>query len=99
MPYIDRIVLTVIPEDGVAQAAMETGEIISTGLTADTADKFINDPNYKVVINKNATNVSFLEFNFKVPPCNDVNFRKAMHMQLTGKPLFKQLLGDMVILL
>jgi peptide/nickel transport system substrate-binding protein len=77
-PLAEKIVLHVIPEDGVAQAAMETGEILVTGLNADTIARFVGDPNFNVVVDKNATNLVFLEFNYQLPPFDDPAFRKAI---------------------
>jgi peptide/nickel transport system substrate-binding protein len=77
-PLADKIVLTVIPEEGTAQAALQTGEIIEAGLEADTVAGFVGDPNYNVVINKNTTNLTFLEFNQKKAPFDDPKFRQAI---------------------
>lgn len=77
-PLADKIVLTVIPEDGTAQAALETGEILASGLSADTVARFVGDPAYNVVVDKEATNLVFLEFNYERPPFDDPKFRTAL---------------------
>lgn len=77
-PLAERIVLTVIPEDGTALAALETGEIIASALTADTITRFVGDPNYNVVIDKSAANLMFLEFNTQKAPFDDPQFRIAI---------------------
>lgn len=73
-----QIILTVIPEEGTAQAALQTGEILSAGLTSDTIAAFVGNPAFTVVIDKEATNLLFLEFNHQKAPFNDVAFRKAI---------------------
>ena len=78
LPLAEKIILTVIAEDGVALAAMETGEIIATGLNADTIDRFKDDPAFNVVIDELATNLVFLEFNHTKPPFDDPEFRRAI---------------------
>ncbi len=77
-PLADKIILTVISEPGTAQAALESGEIISADLEADTVARFVGDPAYNVVINKNTTNLTFLEFNTKKAPWDDPQFRMAI---------------------
>jgi len=77
-PLAEKIVLTVIPEDGTAQAALETGEILVSGLSADTVARFVGDPEYNVVVDKEATNLVFLEFNYEKPPFDDPAFRRAL---------------------
>ncbi len=39
---------------------------------------FVGNPDYNVVINKNTTNLTFLEFNDKKPPFDDPKFRQAI---------------------
>jgi peptide/nickel transport system substrate-binding protein len=74
----DKIVLYVIPEAGTVQAALQTGEILSSNLTADALPNFVSDPNFKITINKQAQSLQFLEFNNNKAPFDDVNFRKAI---------------------
>jgi len=75
----EKIVLVVIPEEGTVQAALETGEIISADLAADIVARFVGDPAYNVIIDKNVANVVFLEFNFLKPPFDDIRVRKAVN--------------------
>lgn len=75
---LDKIVLTVIPEAGTIRAALKNGEIMAAPLSADILPEFVSDPNFRIIINKNATALHFLEFNNEKPPFDDVNFRKAI---------------------
>lgn len=77
-PLAEKIILTVIPEAGTAQAALETGEILVSALSADNVARFIGDPAYNVVVDKAATNLTFLEFNYAKPPFDDPLFRRAI---------------------
>ena len=77
-PYPEKIVLNVIAEDGVAQAALETGELTASNLQSDTIRLFIDDPNYKTVVNKSNGNLMFIEFNQKKGPFGDAEFRRAI---------------------
>lgn len=74
----EQLIYTVIPEEGTVQAALETGEILSAFLQADIVARFVGDPNFQVVINKNVDNIVFLEFNFLRPPFDDVKVREAV---------------------
>lgn len=77
-PLAEKVVLLVIPEEGTVQAALETGEILVGNLAADIVARFVGDPNFNVVIDKNVANVVFLEFNFKKAPFSDPKVREAI---------------------
>ncbi len=78
MPYAAKIILRVISEDGVAAEALETGELTAGALTADIIPRFVHDPRYKIILNKNVTNLLFLEFNERRETFQDLRFREAM---------------------
>ncbi len=77
--YAEEVILSVIPEEGTVQAALETGEIISADLAADIVSRFVGDPDYNVIIDKNVANIVFLEFNFTRPPFDDLKVRQAIN--------------------
>jgi peptide/nickel transport system substrate-binding protein len=76
--YPDAVVLTVISEEAVAQAALETGELSAAAVAADAIDRFVNDPKFNVVLNKIVTNLLFVEFNETQKPFDDPNVRRAI---------------------
>lgn len=76
--HVEKIVLNVIPEEGVAQAALETGELSAAPLQADAIAQFADNPDFTTVINKSSGNLTFLEFNQKVAPFDDVTVRRAI---------------------
>jgi peptide/nickel transport system substrate-binding protein len=77
-PIADRIVLTVISEEGVAQAALEDQELTAAAVSADAIDALAKNPAFTTVINKVVTNLYFLEFNENRAPFNDPNVRRAI---------------------
>lgn len=77
-PHAERITLTVIREDAVALAALETGELTGSALQADIIDRFVDDPAFNVVINENTTNLVFLEFNQNKAPFDEKLVREAI---------------------
>jgi len=77
-PIAPTITLTLIPEEAVAMAALEKGELTSALLVGDSIDKEANNPKLKLVVNKRATNIMFLEFNQNHAPFDDMAFRKAI---------------------
>lgn len=77
-PLAEQIILLVIPEEGTVQAALETGEILVGDLAADIVARFVGDPNFEVVIDKNVANVVFLEFNFNRAPFDNPVIRQAI---------------------
>ena len=76
--YADSVVLTVISEEAVAQAALETGELSAAGVAADAIDRFVKDPKFTVVLNKIVTNLLFVEFNETHAPLDNPNVRRAI---------------------
>ncbi|WP_102107617.1 ABC transporter substrate-binding protein [Oceaniglobus roseus] len=76
--HIEGIVLNVIPEEGVAQAALETGELSAASLQADAIGQFVDNPDFKTIIDKSSGNLVFLEFNMQQKPFDDVTVRKAI---------------------
>ena len=77
-PYAERFELQVIAEEGVAQAALETGELTAAVLSADTIPLFVDNPDFNIVIDKSSGNLVFLEFNMMEPPFDDPEFRRAI---------------------
>lgn len=77
-PKPEKIILTVIPEEGVALAALETGELTAAVLQADTIEQFVGNDNFKTVIDKTSPNLVFLEFNHQRPPFDDPRVRAAI---------------------
>ena len=77
-PYAERFELMVIAEEGVAQAALETGELTASVLSADTIPLFADSPDFNIIIDKSSGNLVFLEFNMTQPPFDDPEFRRAV---------------------
>ncbi len=77
-PKPEKIILTVISEEGVAQAALETGELTAATLQADTIEQFVDNPDFKTIIDKTHPNLVFLEFNHRRAPFDDPAFRTAI---------------------
>ena len=77
-PLADKVVLTVIPEEGTAQAALQTGEILMAQIRGDVVPQFLGDPRFKIDINKNGVAIHFIDFNYDKAPFNDPAFRRAL---------------------
>ena len=77
-PIAEEIILSVIAEDGVAQAALEVGELTAAELQADAIGLFVDNPDFNTVMDKTATNLVFLEFNHMRAPFDDPQMRKAI---------------------
>lgn len=76
--HAERVVLNVISEEGMAQAALETGELTAASLAADVIPLFENNPSFNLVVNRSSGNLVFLEFNHQKPPFDDPRFRRAI---------------------
>lgn len=77
-PYLDRIVLNVLTEDGVVTSALMTEELDAASLTADGVVPFAADERYNIINDQNAKNLMFMEFNYKKAPFGDLAFREAI---------------------
>ncbi len=78
LPIAGTIVLTVISEEAVAQAALESGELTAGAVAADAIDNLVKNPGLTTVINKSVTNLLFLEFNEMHAPFDNVDMRRAI---------------------
>lgn len=78
LPHAETVTLTVIREDAVALAALETGELTGSALQADIIDRFVHDPDFNVILNENTTNLVFLEFNQHRAPFDEPAVRQAI---------------------
>ena len=86
-PLMDELVFHVIVEDSVAEAALATGEIIAASLSSDAIPTFLSDPNYQVVVDDLATNLTFLEFNYQKAPFDDPQFRRALGFAIDNEAI------------
>jgi peptide/nickel transport system substrate-binding protein len=76
--YIDRAVFRFMPESGARTAAMETGEaLINETTDGPTAKKLQGDSRFQV-LRLLPFALQLVKFNHAQPPCNDVNFRRAV---------------------
>ena len=73
-----QIVFLVIPEDGTAMAALQTGELDASVLNADTLPQVEGNPDFDIYIIENTTSIQFIEFNCEQPPFDDPRFRTAL---------------------
>lgn len=77
-PYAAKVVLTVISEESVSLAALQTHELMAATISADAITALSKDTAFHVVINKTVNNLLFLEFNQRRAPFSDINFRRAI---------------------
>ena len=75
---IDRVVLTVISEESVAEAALESGELSAAVVSTDVISRLKDNPQFHVVIDKVVTNLLFLEFNESRKPFDNPEVRRAI---------------------
>ncbi|MBI4731435.1 MAG: hypothetical protein HY781_04785 [Chloroflexi bacterium] len=73
-----QIVFLVIPEDGTAMAALQTGELDASVLNADTLPQVEGKPDFNIYFHENSTSLQFIEFNCEKPPFDDPQFRTAL---------------------
>ena len=76
--YIDRVVLTVISEESVAEAALESGELSAANVATDVIGRLKDYKRFNVVIDKIVTNLLFLEFNETHKPFDNPEVRRAI---------------------
>jgi peptide/nickel transport system substrate-binding protein len=72
------VTLTVIREEAVAMAALETRELTTAIMVGDAIQKAEKNPKLKLIISPRANNIMFLEMNQNRPPFDDPVFRRAL---------------------
>lgn len=65
--HADRIALSVMPEQGVAFPALMSRELSAAALRTDTVERRSCDRDFRIMIDGNAKNLSFLAFAFRAP--------------------------------
>jgi peptide/nickel transport system substrate-binding protein len=76
--FIDRAVFRFMPESGARTAAIKTGEVLINETTdGPTARQFASDPGVQV-LKLLPFALQIAKFNHSQPPCDDVNFRRAV---------------------
>ncbi|MGH7152968.1 MAG: ABC transporter substrate-binding protein [Acetobacteraceae bacterium] len=88
-PHAARVVLTVISEESVAQAALESGELTAALVVADAVDELKKNPDLRTVINKVVTNLYFLEYNQTRPPFDNKDAREAISYAINREAVVK----------
>ena len=86
--------LSVIPEEAVALAALETKELTSAILVGDAVQKVEKDPKLKLIVLKRATNIMYLEFNQNHAPFDDPAFRRAIGYAIDRDAMAKVAFGN-----
>jgi peptide/nickel transport system substrate-binding protein len=81
-PYVDSIVFKTIPELGTRIAALETGEINLMGLTRESVPQFENNPAFQIIQATETASLNFVEFNYKRPPFDNPEFRRAFGLAI-----------------
>lgn len=85
--YLDGITFRVVPEVGTRIAALETGELHLMILQREATPRFLDDPEFKVDMFKNATDFVFIEFNYKSAPFDNPAFRRALGYAIDKKAI------------
>jgi len=77
-PYLDRIVIRVIPDQAARHAELETGNIhLLVSSRAEDFTKLDADPRF-VGISRPSRNYGFIPWNTRRPPLDDVRVRQAL---------------------
>lgn len=93
LPHLDRVVLDVMAEEGVATSALQTGELDVAELTSDAVRPLAGDPQFTVINDKNAKNLMFMEFDPRKPPFDDHAFRDALSYTIDRKSVLAAAFG------
>ncbi|MBL7176313.1 MAG: ABC transporter substrate-binding protein [Desulfobacteraceae bacterium] len=86
MPYLDGILITVIPDPTVQLANLRAGKIDSMGIDVSQYNLVKNDPNLNIYVYPGNHQMA-LRFNLTSGPCKDIRIRKAVAHALDRKAI------------
>ena len=78
LPYLDEIVLNIVPDQTVQTNALKAGEMDLVFLPYRDAPQFQDKPGYNVNVFENAGTVYVLLYNRSKPPLDNINLRLAI---------------------
>ena len=91
IPYVDEVVLLVVPEDATAIASLRAKQIDITGVSA-TDRKTIAASNPEIQwLDFPQNNIWFMYWQMNAPPFNDIRVRQAVSLALDREELIKVL--------
>lgn len=77
LPYLDKVILEIIPDPTTRIAALETGAVDIAGIGASTLERFQKMPKFGIVTGMNGES-NHIYWNPGLPPFDDINMRKAI---------------------
>jgi len=97
MPYVDGVIVTVIPDESVRLANLRAGRLDFIELSATQYMDLKDDPKFKVT-SRVGNHMIGLRFNHAKGPCKDIRVRKAISHAIDRKALIEGLsLGQGVL--
>jgi peptide/nickel transport system substrate-binding protein len=96
MPYLDGILITIIPDPSVQLANLRAAKLDSIGVDPSQYSMIKNDPNLKIYVYPGNHQMS-LRFNLAKGPCKDIRVRKAISHAIDRKALIKGVVFGMGI--
>ena len=91
MPYLDGILITVIPDPSVQLANLRAGKIDSMGVDVSQYNLVKNDPSLKIYVYPGNHQMS-LRFNLAKGPCKDIRIRQAVSHAIDRKAIINGVL-------
>lgn len=93
LPYVDRMVFKVLPEENARLAALQAGQVQYAVLSPQGAEQIKNSPNIKILKSPYAW-VDVTYINVSRPPMDNPKVRKALRMAVdTTEMIQKAMLG------
>jgi peptide/nickel transport system substrate-binding protein len=96
LPYLDEIIVKIIPDETVRLAALQSGDLDYTdNLGSYQVEKMAKNPPKGVVLNlETYSSTLFLHFNAGKPPFNDVRVRQAVAYGIDKKEIVESVYGE-----
>jgi peptide/nickel transport system ATP-binding protein/oligopeptide transport system ATP-binding protein len=96
LPYLDEIIVKIIPDETVRLAALQSGDLDYTdNLGSYQVQKMAENPPKGVVLNlETFSSTLFLHFNAGKPPFNDVRVRQAVAYGIDKKEIVESVYGE-----
>lgn len=97
-PYVDEILIRLVPEEGTRMAALETGELQLGWAPIQDIEKIRSEHKLQLFTRQKGTSWEYIEFNASTAPFSDIDVRRAVGYAVGPKDILaaSYIYGDLI---